>query len=208
LAIDGLIEPEDVRIEAAGIRANRINNVICACRKLGGASTLRDRDHRNGVLRSVGSHPIAEKAMQRFCSVGTKLRVGRHLAGELLSGAEVDVPTSLYCISFVPYRFRKTFAAQSELLAYTHHVIDRFGLRKHARPNQTVTRLVFDEREFLWHVETESGERYTARFVIDTSGVLANPHVPNINGAETFKGPQFHSGHWDHAVPMKANVSG
>lgn len=32
-------------------------------------------------------------------------------------GAEVDVPTSLYCISFIPYPFSKTFAPQSELLA-------------------------------------------------------------------------------------------
>src|SRR5678815_5817842 len=115
-------------------------------------------------------------------------------------GAEVDVPTSLYCISFIPYPFEKTFSPQSELLAYTNHVIDKFGLRKHARTNQTVTRIAFDEREFLWHVETESGERYIARFVIDTSGVLANPHVPHIKGAETFEGPQFHSGHWDHSV--------
>ena len=115
-------------------------------------------------------------------------------------GAEVDVPTSLYCISFIPYRFRKSFAPQSELLAYTNHVIDRFGLRKHARTNQTVTRIAFDEREFLWDVETESGERYRARFVIDTSGVLANPHIPSIQGAETFEGPMFHSGQWDHSV--------
>ena len=115
-------------------------------------------------------------------------------------GAEVDVPTSLYCISFIPYPFEKTFSPQSELLAYTNHVIDKFGLRKHARTNQTVTRIAFDEREFLWHVETESGERYIARFVIDTSGVLANPHVPHIKGAETFEGPQFHSGHWDNSV--------
>jgi len=115
-------------------------------------------------------------------------------------GAEVDVPTSLYCISFIPYPFEKTFSPQSELLAYTNHVIEKFGLRKHARTNQTVTRIAFDERECLWHVETESGERYIARFVIDTSGVLANPHVPHIKGAETFEGPQFHSGHWDHSV--------
>lgn len=66
--------------------------------------------------------------------------------------------------------------------------------------NQTVTRLTFDERDFLWHVETESRERYTARFVIDTSGVLANPHIPHIKGAETFRGPIFHSGCWDHSV--------
>jgi len=115
-------------------------------------------------------------------------------------GAEVDIPTSLYCISFIPYPFRKSFAPQSELLAYTNHIIDRYGLRKHARTNQTVTRLAFDEREFLWHVETGSGERYTSRFVIDTSGVLANPHVPKIKGAETFTGPMFHSGDWDHSV--------
>lgn len=123
-------------------------------------------------------------------------------------GAEVDVPTSLYCISFIPYPFRKSFAPQRELLAYTNHIIDRYGLRKHARTNQMVTRLAFDEREFLWHVETESGERYTARFVIDTSGVLANPHIPRIKGAETFKGPIFHSGHWDHSVAYEGKRVG
>jgi cation diffusion facilitator CzcD-associated flavoprotein CzcO len=115
-------------------------------------------------------------------------------------GAEVDVPTSLYCISFIPFPFRKSFAPQSELLAYTNHIIDRFGLRKSALTNQTVIRLVFDERELLWHVETQSGDTYTARFVIDASGVLANPHTPRIKGAETFKGPMFHSGHWNHSV--------
>ena len=34
-------------------------------------------------------------------------------------GAEVDVPTCLYSVSFAPYPFSKTYAPQSELLAYT-----------------------------------------------------------------------------------------
>ncbi len=123
-------------------------------------------------------------------------------------GAEVDVPTSLYCISFIPYRFGKSFAPQSELLAYTNHIIDKYGLRKHARTRQTVCRIAFDERELLWNVETESGERYRARFVIDTSGVLANPHIPRIPGAETFEGPSFHSGQWDHTVVYKGKRVG
>lgn len=117
-------------------------------------------------------------------------------------GAEVDVPTTLYSISFVPYPFSKTFAPQSELLAYTNHVIDRYGLRKRAITNQAVTALRFDERACLWQVETASGERYTARFVVDCSGVLANPHLPAIAGMETFEGPLFHSGRWDHAVSL------
>jgi len=115
-------------------------------------------------------------------------------------GAEVDIPTSLYCISFIPYPFKKTFAPQSELLAYTNHIIDTFGLKKQARTKQTVIRLTYHEDTFLWHIETESGEHYTARFVIDTSGVLANPHIPDIQGAESFQGAKFHAGHWDHTV--------
>ena len=123
-------------------------------------------------------------------------------------GAEVDIPTSLYSISFIAYPFKKTFSPQSELLEYTNHVIDRFGLRKQARTNQTVTRLTYDESACLWRVETESGEMYSARFVVDTSGVLANPHTPSIKGAETFKGPKFHAGQWESLLSFtKENVS-
>jgi cation diffusion facilitator CzcD-associated flavoprotein CzcO len=96
-------------------------------------------------------------------------------------GAEVDVPTSLYCISFIPFAFTKSSAPQSELLAYTNHIIEKFGLRKHARTKQTVTRLAYDEREFLWHVDTESGQRYSAHFVID-SVCSAAQIVPAIAG--------------------------
>ena len=151
----------------------------------------------SGLLAAIR---LQKKRCNDFVLLERSAELGGTWQANSYPGAEVDVPTSLYCISFVPYRFSKTFAPQSELLAYTNHVIDRFGLRRHARTNQTVTRLAFDERECLWHVETEAGQRYTARFVIDTSGVLANPHVPDIAGAETFEGPTFHSGHWDHSV--------
>jgi len=115
-------------------------------------------------------------------------------------GAEVDIPTSLYSISFEPYPFKKTFSPQSELLAYTNYIIDKFSLRKQARTNQSVTSLTYDESTFLWQIETESGEHYSARFIIDTSGVLANPHIPTIKGADTFEGSIFHAAQWDHSV--------
>jgi cation diffusion facilitator CzcD-associated flavoprotein CzcO len=64
-------------------------------------------------------------------------------------GAEVDVPTSLYSISFVAFPFTKTFAPQRELLAYTNHIIERFCLRRHAITNQCVTTLRYDAGESL-----------------------------------------------------------
>ncbi|MCP5144893.1 MAG: NAD(P)/FAD-dependent oxidoreductase [Gammaproteobacteria bacterium] len=117
-------------------------------------------------------------------------------------GAEVDIPTSLYSISFIPYPFSKTFASQPELLAYTRHIISRFSLGKYIKTYQRVVRVAFNEGDCLWTVETDSGERYRARFVIDTSGVLANPHVPHIKGAQDFHGLAFHSGQWDHSVDL------
>ncbi len=115
-------------------------------------------------------------------------------------GAEVDVPTGLYSISHVPYPFRKRYAPQSELLAYTNHIIDRFRLREQCRTGQEVSRLDFDESRCLWLIEVASGSRYEARFVIDASGGFSNPHVPQIEGADSFEGPAFHTARWDHSV--------
>jgi len=123
-------------------------------------------------------------------------------------GAEVDIPTALYSISFIPYKFRKTYAPQRELLDYTNYIIDKFDIKKYTRTNQSVTRLTYNEDTCLWFVETESGERYSARFIIDTSGVLANPHIPEIQGAETFQGAKFHTAQWDHSVPYEGKRVG
>jgi len=154
----------------------------------------------SGLLAAIR---LQKKGCKDFVILERSSELGGTWQVNSYPGAEVDIPTSLYCISFIPYAFSKSFASQSELLAYTKHIIDKFGLRPHARTNHTVTRLVFDEHEFLWQVQTRSGERYSARFVIDCSGVLANPHVPRIQGAESFKGPIFHSGHWDHSVVVE-----
>jgi cation diffusion facilitator CzcD-associated flavoprotein CzcO len=151
----------------------------------------------SGLLAAIR---LQKKHFDNFILLERSAELGGTWQVNSYPGAEVDVPTALYSISFVPYPFRKTFSPQSELLAYTNHIIDKFGLKNHARTNQNVTELRYDERACLWHVETESGERYSARFVIDTSGVLANPHIPKIRGAESFNGPIFHAGHWDHSV--------
>jgi len=123
-------------------------------------------------------------------------------------GAEVDIPTSLYSVSFIPYPFKKTFSPQSELLEYTNYIIDKFDIRKYTKTDQSVTKLRYNEESCLWHVETGSGERYFARFIVDTSGVLANPHIPDIQGAETFRGAKFHAGHWDHSVSYEGKRVG
>jgi len=179
-----------------------------------GDNTQKDAQYFETVIIGTGFSGLlaAIRLQKKHCNDFILLERSAELGGtwqiNSYPGAEVDIPTSLYSISFIPYPFRKTFAPQSELLAYMNHIIEKFDLRKQAKTNQTVTRLTYDESAGLWHVETGSGERYTARFVIDTSGVLANPHIPDIQGAETFNGPKFHAGHWDHSVSYEGKRVG
>lgn len=154
----------------------------------------------SGLLAAIR---LKKRKFNDFVMLERSSNIGGTWRDNSYPGAEVDVPTGLYSISFVPYRFKKKYSPQNELLDYTNYVADKFGLRKHVRTDQLVTRLTFRDDTCLWDVEVASGERYIARFVIDTSGVLANPHIPNIKGAETFRGEKFHTGQWKHSVPYE-----
>lgn len=152
----------------------------------------------SGLLAAIR---LRKKGFDDFVLLERDSDIGGTWRDNSYPGAEVDIPTGLYSLSFVPYPFTKRYAPQSELLDYTNYIADRFDLRKHVETSRTVTRVAYDEATCSWHVDVASGERYVARFVIDTSGVLANPNIPYIEGAETFQGATFHTARWDHTVP-------
>ena len=151
----------------------------------------------SGLLAAIR---LQKKHFNDFVLLERSADIGGTWRDNSYPGAEVDIPTGLYSISFIPYKFKKKYAPQSELLDYTNHIIKKFNIRKKTHTNQSVKQLTYNESTGLWHVTTASGQRYQARFIIDTSGVLANPHIPNIKGAESFQGTQFHSGQWNHSV--------
>jgi cation diffusion facilitator CzcD-associated flavoprotein CzcO len=159
----------------------------------------------SGLLAAIR---LKEYGLDDFVLLERSSALGGTWRDNSYPGAEVDIPTGLYSISFIPYPFTKRYAPQRELLEYTNYIIDKFQLREYAKSNQTVTKLTWDETRVVWHVEVASGESYVARFVIDTSGVLANPRTPYIEGAESFRGAAFHTAQWDHNVPYEGKRVG
>jgi cation diffusion facilitator CzcD-associated flavoprotein CzcO len=151
----------------------------------------------SGLLAAIR---LQKKNFHDFVLLERSADIGGTWRDNSYPGAEVDIPTALYSVSFIPYPFKKTYSPQRELLEYTNYIIDTFNIRAYTKTNQSVVALTFLEDRCLWLVETASGEQYLARFVIDTSGVLANPHIPYIQGAETFQGAKFHTAQWDHSV--------
>lgn len=117
-------------------------------------------------------------------------------------GAAVDVQSPLYSISFEPYKWSQMFVEQAELEEYTHFVIDKYKLRDRTLTSCNVEQVHWDDSTSRWVLSTSLGEM-RARVVINASGPLSTPVIPNFPGRDNFKGPTFHTNNWNHDVSLK-----
>lgn len=118
-------------------------------------------------------------------------------------GAAVDVQSPLYSLSFEPYDWSRLFAERDEIAAYTEHIITKYGLASRTRLQANVEALEWKEGEDVWAVTLTGGEVLRARFVINASGPLSTPAIPDFPGRSDFQGPAFHTNHWDHSVDLR-----
>ena len=118
-------------------------------------------------------------------------------------GARCDVESLQYSLSFSEelaqeWNWTERFAAQPEILAYISRVVERFDMAKDIRLNTRVTSAIYDEVNAQWHVATDRGDRYTARYLIMATGPLSTPNIPAWPGQESFQGELYHTGLWPH----------
>ena len=123
-------------------------------------------------------------------------------------GARVDVGNHFYCYSFEPTEeWTHFFAEQPELKAYFQRVLDKYGIGPHVRWETEVTDASWDDASATWTVRTVARDgtasTSTARAVISAVGQLDRPHLPAIDGRESFDGNAFHSAQWDHSVDLR-----
>lgn len=118
-------------------------------------------------------------------------------------GAACDVPSHLYSFSFEPNpAWSRVFAVQSEILAYLQHCARQYDLHQHIRFGAEVAQAAFDESSGVWRVTLTDGQTHTAKVLISGTGQLSRPALPKVPGLAQFKGPSFHSAHWDHSVDL------
>ena len=118
-------------------------------------------------------------------------------------GARCDVVSMQYSFSFSEeldqeWDWTEKYAPQPEILAYANHVADRFDLRRDIVFNTRVTSALFDEKANAWNIETDTGEKVTARFCIMAVGCLSSANKPAFTDIEKFQGPIYHTGEWPH----------
>jgi cyclohexanone monooxygenase len=118
-------------------------------------------------------------------------------------GARCDVPSLQYSYQFSEelqqeWHWTERYSSQPEILRYANHVAERFDLRKDIQFNTRVVSAVWDEAANTWTVETDRGDRVTARFCILATGCLSSKNTPKIPGLAEFQGEWYHTGNWPH----------
>jgi cation diffusion facilitator CzcD-associated flavoprotein CzcO len=113
-------------------------------------------------------------------------------------GLACDVPSHLYSFSFaLNPDWSDTFSGGQEIWDYLRACVDRFGVGPHLRLGHPVHEMAWDNREQRWRLETAHGA-FSARVVINATGPLSDPSIPDIPGLDSFQGTVFHSARWRH----------
>jgi len=118
-------------------------------------------------------------------------------------GARSDTESFVYSYSFDPrlydeWEWSDRYPRQPEILSYLEHVADRYDLRRSIRFSTSVTQAWFNDATNRWDIETDTGERVSAKWLVTGLGLLSAPNIPKFKGMETFTGDTYHTSRWPH----------
>jgi cation diffusion facilitator CzcD-associated flavoprotein CzcO len=124
-------------------------------------------------------------------------------------GARCDVVSIDYSYTFSEELYQEwdwseRYAQQPEIERYVNWVTDRLDLRRDIRFNARVVSAVYDEDDPGWTIETESGDSWSAQFLVAATGCLSVPNVPEFEGLDRFAGDVYHTAKW----PKDAKIAG
>lgn len=121
-------------------------------------------------------------------------------------GCGVDTPNHSYSYSFGPrHRWSRYFSLREEVQEYLEKIVNTFDVRGHVRFNTRLLAARWDEQSHRWiaRVQDENGvHELDAAFLVSAIGQLSDPSIPNIAGADSFKGPLFHSAYWPEGLDV------
>jgi cation diffusion facilitator CzcD-associated flavoprotein CzcO len=122
-------------------------------------------------------------------------------------GARTDSEASIYRLGFFddlfgPHRYSERFPAQPEVHEYLRTVADKLDLRRHYQFSTRVLAAQWNDDESRWHLDTDDGRHWVAKYLISAVGIMSEPLKPTIPGLENFRGRVYHTADW----PRDENV--
>jgi cyclohexanone monooxygenase len=114
-------------------------------------------------------------------------------------GVQCDIESYCYLplLEETGYIPSEKYAHGAEILEHARRIGRTFDLYDRALFQTTVAEARWDEGRRRWHVTSDRGDHFDARFVILTIAPLDRPKLPSIPGIDEFEGHTFHASRWD-----------
>ena len=115
-------------------------------------------------------------------------------------GAQCDIESYCYLplleeTGFLP---KEKYSYAPELFEHSRRIGKQYGLYAMACFQTQATELRWNDAINRWIVSTDRGDAMKARFVIQATGPVSRPKLPNIPGLLGFAGHTFHTSRWDY----------
>ncbi len=157
----------------------------------------------SGFAAQIAAINLKQRGWHDFVMLERRDFVGGTWVQNRYPGAAVDVHSPLYSLSNMPHPWTRMFAHQDELAAYTQDIYMRFALAIHTRTSATVTNAQWQEQEQRWQVTVNDTELLTCQFLLNATGALSTPVIPDFAGLDSLSIPHFHTNQWDPTVTYR-----
>jgi len=125
-------------------------------------------------------------------------------------GAMCDVESYCYLpmLEELDYIPKHKYSFAPEIMEHSKNIARHYNLYDNALLSTAVTHMTWDEAQNHWVIETDKGDRMTARVVAMANGPLNRPKLPAIKGINDYKGHTFHTSRWDYDYTGGSNEGG
>lgn len=115
-------------------------------------------------------------------------------------GAMCDTAAMIYLplLEETGYMPTQKYVSGYEIWQYATRIARHYDLYEKAVFSTRVTKLTWNDAESRWVVETNRGDRMTAKYISLGIGPLTRPKLPGIPGIESFAGECFHTSRWNY----------
>ena len=150
-----------------------------------------------GILAGV---ELRKAGVDRFRIIDRAGGIGGTWYWNRYPGVMCDVESYIYLpmleeMGYVPER---RYAFGEEILAHLEAIGECHDLSRDGLFHTGVTRAEWDEPVGRWQIETDRGDRISARYYVLAVGILNLLKLPALPGMQDFAGHSFHSARWDY----------
>ncbi|NDZ93945.1 NAD(P)/FAD-dependent oxidoreductase [Streptomyces sp. SID6673] len=139
---------------------------------------------------------LARRATESFVVLERADAVGGTWRDNTYPGIACDIPAHLYSFSFrPPTDWATLYPRGADIQRYLQRTVDDEGLAPHIRLGCELRQARWDDDGAYWSLVTGSGP-IRARVLVMAVGRLSEPHLPDVDGLESFTGTVVHTASW------------